>query len=1106
MKFINPSRSTPEKTRIDTVCDNNRPWGVGFARTYLNKPAKMVFDCFGKTSGSTFGTSTKVMQQFYSKLQWIGIEYISASKAIAWNWAGFMYLINEYMERITESELSQPQYDSISALDEDFDKCNVVHDYVSVGVNTQYLHSHPYGFSPIYGSRVVETGGNYTVNDAKDTADHPTYGIAVRSGGGEASAIAGLSTVAAVCMGNRQMYSVESTGTVELPISSLGRNAHSHLGYITAIKEDTGRTFEGVLSDSSTSDQVLMMARSIRGAKLQNSSIKYIKGSTSQRFDPHILCYQENGFDNLDQNSIMHDLPCATSSIVSAYTAYRSLYGYSAPFTTHHLNVQLEARQRYSLTVLTEPYQTMAPLDDGNMASYEFVGSDGGVGSPAFLNISGNLSTIQSIDMELLKTSYNNDVIHTITVSGGYLGGSGVNQLASPDDRCDAGVYDYIQSAKHSCMVLDANFLGSNIYDAIKYQYPGGKIVVVGAGIMRTLNALGTGYDISVKLYCSGLDTADASANYSETVLVRDSGHAAGVDVIVSRHEALGPVVRFPGMRGYVRITRKLSRIKPATHSSQSAAVYEVEVPFCRFGKSMMSGSVRGFVMVQSGYLKAGSCERYVSYDSNAVPVSDLNDLMWIGVSDRSPISALALTGPTALYATNHSDTGNICDYYSRSHLYNPYIAISGGDDSTSIQVSNINSIRVIKRLCKITNKYWSVGSGRMIGYFGNEHPAYRANIDISSLYNQNKASGLDIMSRWFLAKAVGGGGMQDNVGDALQFIHKPNVKNDSGIWAATTDSSGSEYWNQLCVGSRETSICNMLMANMQCVSVVTNYDPATDGTGSSTKMVQATLIPMYGTTLPPLCDEATITERLYNSNLQCLYFTKVDGIEGLSCRTMTYKVLHAHRNGSDQEIQVTIYIGDEKPSDVEDSLLASKFDLGACSIGNINILEPQSNAGAGPGSIIQSSRIMHTFSLVPNTYKGFVAYYLGVFLDNATADMFRAADLSTEHVYYIYYNILENAFMVFNSQSWEMFYRVDDWVGIKPDFVDAYTNLNGYVSGNVISLLFGQRPARYPLPEHIGYYTSPPAVRSFINTIKTKCYPIDFGMKYIGFTTDAGV
>jgi hypothetical protein len=220
----------------------------------------------------------------------------------------------------------------------------------------------------------------------------------------------------------------------------------------------------------------------------------------------------------------------------------------------------------------------------------------------------------------------------------------------------------------------------------------------------------------------------------------------------------------------------------------------------------------------------------------------------------------------------------------------------------------------------------------------------------------------------------------------------------------------------------------------------------------------------------------------------------------------MTYKVLSAHRHGADQEIQVTIYIGDELPSDVEASLLASKFDLGSFSLGNINILEPQSNAGAGPGSTIQSSRIMHTFSLVPNTYKGFVAYYLGVFLDNATADIFRVADLSAEHVYYIYYNILENAFMVFNSQSWETFYRVEDWVGIKPDFVDAYTNLHEYVSGNVISLLFGQRPARFPLPEHIGYYTSPPAARTFIDAIKTKCYPIDFGMKYIGFTTDAGV
>lgn len=1124
MIFINPLKTNWWKTVVDKWSRENRPLMVAPIKAYINRPASAGFDLFGKVVGQTINNANTAYQEFYSWIQWVGVEYLGEYYD---RWTSMSDCIAEYDGQETSNELTQQQYAMVGFKDNEYDTVTLVSDDTDE-TGSSIVHRHGFGMAMPLMS--VHTSNSYGVQTSK------VYGVAASPGLISWDGSSGNRRLMALFT-DRQTFTIDSqrafVGTIDLVDPTL----HGVLGMYVLTDLLTGLTKNIVWNLGGT---LVFNQNIITNGKRTPANVEYARPLNYTSAES--LSLVPVRFDKKNQNVIMHDIPLVPNTLVTTYNAsFVTAYGLNlAHPAVRSIDTEIERGRRYSLSVTTEPYQTWAPLDGGTVCKYQPCDINGesivNDDSIQYLCVRGPASLVKSINMSLAESNYNNDIIDTVILSDpSYIDDMGTLAYDTIDQdvlRADAGIAD-VTTLGGSIPVfrLDEDFLGTATWEAMRYRYPGQNICVVGAGVVHTYSS--TAPKTLIRLYCAGLDPTRTDIDFTD--LPKRSGTTASIQVD-SSGEKLGPCVRIPGMPGYVRIIKQ-TPIRPSRNSEATSAMYEVEVPFGMLSLSSFRYNARlettGSVVTQYGYIKAGSFRRAELVDETGdkiVPATSAPfDNNWLGVNNRVPLndpaSDVSLVGPTEYFVMLDSDrTADTTSYRMCTHSLDHHAGINGNIVTVDCGPATIStSFGVIKRLAVVSNQYWDTLQGH-IGYHGHEYPAYRMKMDVSDIDSMYRGvRGIDMSARWFLSHVVGGGNADIVKNPYLNAL--PYLKNDLGLWMKKSDG----HWQRVVVNSRETSINSIVTTNLLIDGTVdVNYDPNSPSTpNADSKLIRFTLKNSVGVSrgLDVMYALSTLHGALYNSNIQCLYQTKSSDGTSVYCSTRSYKVIQgifipgADLDPSDDRLDIVAIVGPD--SSMEDAKLSieSSFttEVSGSVIGLINILEPQSNASLAASSIVQSSRIFHVFSKVPNSYKGGTVKYIGVFKSNGDAS---AAIASASENYWMYYNAFENVFYVWTGLEWTLFYKISDWVGIKPMFIDAQSGefqgtgdtaspWFGLGVDGQIEILFGHQPKRYPLPEHIEQFIDMPPPYTFLFdedpmvAMVDITQPSDLSMRYVGFLTN---
>lgn len=1143
MKFVNPEKVNALKQRVDTTAVENKPFGAGFMKAYIERPVAMIFDFFRKVKGSSFGNKSSGWMMFHTHIQWIALEYTSDIQNSA-KWNPFKSLVTEYGDYSHRIELTQTQYNMLAFHDQEYDTIEVVSDQFWPP-SGQFSHAHDHGISPVLACSSNVAGGVSTTSQF--------YGVDVNSNEFSGTAPAGTNRRVMAMFHNHTATSMGTEPSATVYVDD-DKSVNAHLVMHCCVDVESGTTIEkgGTVIVNDKTHMDFMAGRIVGGSKLGPRVLysRYGAGRT-----PEILYTIPSQMASGNQNMISHSFSIPSQSVRSAFaaTALYSPYWDQGP---SKLRYDIDREKRYSLTVLTEPYQVMGNVDQGINCEYEAVSLSGANGTVNnMLAVRGNHSTLVAIDAAIGSGEYNNDIIDCITISDTSIldtvSDPDITQFVSGVERVNAGIGDVVVYGSIQLFTVDADLIGAENYEAIRYRYPLGKVVVVGAGSVIRPSESSTAQ--SIKLYCAGVDPERTDIAF--TPIHRNISAVAGTGITIDRNgERLGPVVKIPGVPGYVRIVSK-TMIKTDRNGWQDSAVYSVELPYMPMSQLAMEDSAgyttNGFVMKPISYIKAGSWRRYEASEDNDPTVKldpTTMDYQWLGINERSDIefgeTNLSWFGPYELFYKGHLEGSNyksrVMHDYMRKTRVIPSSQSYTSDRTLSVDVSAVTATGPIeiRRLTVVGNTYWKSMSG-YVGYHGMEYPSYEAKFSVEDIGNiKSVGSAIHSESRWFVGRAIGGGlcNMDENVGPGGIFM-SPFIKNDLGLWMLSGRTS-EQYWRRMSVASRDTSISSIITTNLLCDGLVDTGIDISDGTSghADSRVISVTLknsdIVMPGLKLfrdaavaVPMQMLAYPTA-LYNTNIQCLYFAKsvVDG--KVYCSTRSYKVIDSEftLGATIADDRLRLYCIVEDLAGVDDAKSSIEHSLFAASetesIGLINILDPQTNSSSAASSIVETSRIFHVFSNVPNTYKGNNVQYIGVYNNNSQASAV-VQDVGPNQ-YCLYYNSFENSFFVWTGTEWVEFYRVDDWVGIKTRFLDSDKagfvgagsdttspeyNLSpdgdGSMPGTVV-MRFGHQPKRFPLPEHIDAYVAIPPPHVFVSSIYDGDKPETLSLRYIGFSTKA--
>lgn len=1129
MIFINPMKTSMWKSLVDRWTKSTKPFMSASIKAYISKPIDMAYDLFGKVCGDSMSNASTAYQCFYSWIQWTGIEYLSETYE---EWLALRECMDEYLATAYERELSQRQYQMLGFSDNEYDEITYEHDDDAYTGGSVLIHTHDYGNTmPMSSYASVGTNGATPARNLVQQLPGITISNTAFTYDASHAPTAKYRLMANI-NGQQTVY-VESQPSISIPMQNIDGTAHSHLCMTCSAR----RTDEGMQTINNMSASAVFSPMQIAGGYKTPATMLYSRtGTVDQK--PEVLTIFRSGVGDRNQNVVMYDIPIIPSSIYASYpAAFKAAYLMTGkPSTSRYISPESERSRRHSLAVTTEPYQTFRAIDDGSVVAYNVCGASGATAAhiqqAKFLVVRGTMSTMLAIDAAIVSAGYNSDIIDTVTINdASYIddmvgAGLTMDSFDTGGLRADAGIGDAIDGSDRTFFRLTQDFLGDALWEQLHYKYPGANIAVVGAGLVHSVqgDSVGTAF----KLYCAGIDPTDASVAYVD--LPRCDGKTAGVSISVDTSgERLGPVVKIPGMGGYVRLLKK-TKAKPDRNGYQAAAVYEVEIPYCTFGLTSFRNthfmSLSGQVLVQDSYIKAGSWRRAEILDADTKekiePATSVPyDYNWLGINERVAVSCVAgesrsVVAPTQHFiATSSSTAWNACTYTAKS--IPPYHNQVLETDLlyTDMATSMASSLYAdAKRMVIVDNQYWKTDTG-CVGYPGHEYPAYKAEFDISDLASFNQFDrALSLNNRWFIGRAIGGGNCAlDAVDPSL--TDKPFIKSDLGLWIR----QGGEVWRRIVANSRDTSINSILMADLLVDSVVIHYDRDTGLSNPASSLIKIVLSAPTGFPDRSVFEYA-YANVLYNTNIQCLYQKVSDG-NLVYCSTRSYKIVESSFNIPNQLLTVVAIVEPDASltdpmADAEASLLESKFTIERqdpyddITVGLVNILAPQSNASLSASSNVETSRIFHVFSRVPNSYKGTTVEYIGVYQTHAQASYMiqHAANL-----YWMYYNAVENSFFVWTGIEWALFYKVDDWVGIKTMFIDAQSD-EFYGSGDItspwyagcangkVSFLYGHQTQRFPLPEHMEAYIEMPAPKAFIENIIDYCKPSDLALRYIGFLT----
>ena len=428
------------------------------------------------------------------------------------------------------------------------------------------------------------------------------------------------------------------------------------------------------------------------------------------------------------------------------------------------VDIKLERNRRHSSVVTTEPYMCTEPMCNGEVVDYSFVNPTltpfKAVTNTAplaiFLKIKAPMNFIKALDDELLKQEYNTDIIQTHVYNMGVI--SKLNTDTDIDGMGGGGPFMPFFDRQNNTLEnivngtykrFTINLAEVDYTDEATVWYNEGVGCVSGCGWQSTLN-LGGASASTLNMYISNCET-DAANKQSINIFQSDSDLTQPISK--SRYELFRPMIKLPGMNGFVKIMKRSEGILVSRHSDGDyEVIYDVEFPYCPGSsdvRSAMDFTTTPYkstqILKKIAYINAGSQQlfngtgvRDVTNDRFAPYGDDIITRHDVLIQDSPSIDTVTGTSMSKIVYPAGSVWTNTDALYLGVKKFRSdardgtYSIIMGSNDSD------------VKIVCLADNRKWKCGNDTMVSYVGRELPSYVFDIDVTTLLKDSGLSYID--------------------------------------------------------------------------------------------------------------------------------------------------------------------------------------------------------------------------------------------------------------------------------------------------------------------------------------------------------------------------
>jgi len=492
-----------------------------------------------------------------------------------------------------------------------------------------------------------------------------------------------------------------------------------------------------------------------------------------------------------DQSQIIYHI-CRNYLYDVSFMDYR--IGQKTPDNTVIVGVDIntERNRRYSAVVTTEPYMVTKPVGNGEVVDYKLVkdtGEDLEAGDfPAYrllcLKIKAPRPFIRNLDRELEKNELNTDIIHTLHIQSPE---SDVTTVPVTNDYNRFSAAFFFERQEFALDDLVGGVVGIGEYHTFFVDFPD----LVSYGVYskispyvstRLARVCGAGYYVKtgsnagtyLKLYCTNYTAESPVANQATTIVYNNFDH-------LEQNETFRPMLKLPGMRGYVKIISRSSAHRPIILSDGcEEVVYDIEFPYCPGSYNERCNYASEYkktqIFYKSSYINSGhrsidANDHYDVYNARYVPSGDSS------FSRIDLYKSMDFVGD-AVESDPESLGGNINDLVSNPSKrlqYPAYLAfrkttmsllfLTKPQDIAYPQYgtfeARLNPLTSdMKLVWCVDNRVWKFGENKFSSYINRECPSYVFELDTSALVNefgreQYKYAGIPDIKRWIYSKAA---------------------------------------------------------------------------------------------------------------------------------------------------------------------------------------------------------------------------------------------------------------------------------------------------------------------------------------------------------------
>ena len=442
------------------------------------------------------------------------------------------------------------------------------------------------------------------------------------------------------------------------------------------------------------------------------------------------------------------------------------------------IDLETERQRRHSAVITTQPYHIVQPIGNSELVDYMFVDKDDNPVTPGsivsspdiFLRVKSSASLVKTLDETLKLEEYNTDIINVFELE---------DPQAATDLAVDVNAYfdfktnflsrqdhcldDYVEIStflNHPRFFIDPTGSKASQYST--------KMLVNGLGFTSIPNFDSSGnYDGTVRqvlrMYCSNFEYTDGLVTSKEFL---STSMASAVE---DGHERFRPVVKLPGVNGYVKIIERARQFEPSRSSDgKYVTTYVVEFPYCPGSYServAMNFTDAGedvyrktFIQYKNRYLSAGShaVDSNGKYDANNERAAFTFEEM------QCPMSAYvnAFVDPITHTEEHGGDKiGYVGDNATierrkRTMRYPAHLVFNRFDPELFVYTlkspidETVQCLRIIhpyypvgrdvdmKFILLPSSKMWKYDQNQYSSYINHENPSFVCEMDISSVFN----------------------------------------------------------------------------------------------------------------------------------------------------------------------------------------------------------------------------------------------------------------------------------------------------------------------------------------------------------------------------------